>query len=269
MRCYYCKAPNPPGRTMCQSCGLPVTPLSGEEAVGAFMTDVIQHFNPLTFMMDKGIDLFLRHKANQTLENLKKSIRAFDEGKYDEVRHFAQKADIKDNYPPDIRALNHLLLGTAFLNLEDFPKARSHFTQLLALSGSTDKSLVPEAVIYRVLGNAIYQEWVRSGAAPNARLNEAIQAYDNGIQRDPRNHIARRHRAQALAQAQRYYEALDDLDVALQHPTKIAGVYAYRALVNIQLGDLLAGRADAQKALNIDPNNGPAIAALQASFAAG
>jgi tetratricopeptide (TPR) repeat protein len=268
MGCYYCKAPNPTGRTMCQNCGFPVTPLSGEDLVGGFLVALFLAINPLRIIAYVGGELFIKHKAKQIMSDLQKAIHAFDEGRYEEVIRFVQRADVKNNYTVEIRALHHFLLGASYLTLEDFSKARNNFNQLLALAGLSDTARVPEALIYRAIAEATYQEWARSGAGANAHLLEAIEAYSKSIRRDAQNPIARRRRAQALVQASRYSEALDDLNVALQYTTNIAGLYAYRALVNIQLGNLQAGRADAEQALNIDPNNSIAITALQKSFAA-
>jgi tetratricopeptide (TPR) repeat protein len=252
---------------MCQSCGLPITPLSGGDLVGGSLVALVLALNPLRIIGDIGLNVVLKHKANQIISDLKKAVDAFDDGRYEDVIRFVQRADVKDNYTAEVRSLHHLLLGGAYLSLGDYSKARSNFTQLLALSGLSDTTRIPEAFIYRAIAEATYQEWVQSGAGANAHLLQAIEAYGKSIQRDGQNPIARRRRAQALVQADRYSEALDDLNVALQHTTRIAGLYAYRALVNIQLGNLHAGRADAEEALNIDPNNNLAITALQKSFA--
>lgn len=144
--------------------------------------------------------------------------------------------------------LARLCQALALFHKGDFKAAGARLEELVPVLGKDD----PKAAA-SLLGRAGWA-WLRAG--DDAR---AERLYTQALQRQPNDVDLYIDRAFARGEAERYWDAIADLDAALAKDPKRADAYLYRAGAHKALANNRQAIADIDQALQLKPNDPDAI----------
>jgi tetratricopeptide (TPR) repeat protein len=144
--------------------------------------------------------------------------------------------------------LARLCAVTARFHQGDFEAAATGFEQLVPTLGAAS----PEQAA-TLLARAGWS-WLRAG-----KPERAEQAYSAALVRRPRDADLLIDRAFARADAEKYWDAVEDLNLAIQLKPDRADSYVYRAGALRALGQDSKAADDIAQALHLDPRNAEAL----------
>ncbi|HYH19500.1 MAG TPA: hypothetical protein VD995_12865 [Azospirillum sp.] len=137
-----------------------------------------------------------------------------------------------------------LCKALALFHKGDFKTAGARFEELAPRLGKDD----PQAAA-TLFGRAGWA-WLRAGE--NAR---AENAYGEALKRQPDDVDLRIDRAFARAEAERYWDAVADLDAAIAHDSTRPEAFLYRAAARKALSQYREALHDVARALELKPND--------------
>jgi Putative Zn-dependent protease, contains TPR repeats len=144
--------------------------------------------------------------------------------------------------------LARLCQAMALFHKGDFKAAGARLEELVPILGKDD----PKAAA-SLLGRAGWA-WLRAGDETRAE-----RAYTQALQQQPNDVDLYIDRAFARGEAERYWDAIADLDTALAKDPKRADAYLYRAGANKALANDRQAIADIDRALQLKPNDPDAV----------
>ncbi len=165
-------------------------------------------------------------------------LASYGEGDYQAAADSFGKAIVADNQNPDY----YVNQGMAYLELEDYDSAQSCFDSALRLDGSCQGA-------YRGKGIA-YMEAERYDEAVNA-LNAAL-ACESGRVSEAEYDILL-YRGEAQMRGGDYDGAIETYTVLLETKGEESQTYYLRGAANIGKGDIEAGTADMDRAVQLSP----------------